>query len=56
MSALFLHIFFFFKKLIRYGKGKNKALDLPQVGKRHELLEKQVNKSLKCFFISFLSL
>ena len=26
----------------RYGRGKNKALDLSQVGKKHELLEKQV--------------
>ena len=41
----------------RYGRGKNKALDLSQVGKKHELLEKQVIilRTLNyCRFIVFL--
>lgn len=30
----------------RYGRGYNKALDLPRVGKKHEILEKQVIKKV----------
>lgn len=37
----------FFNSFPRYGRGKNKALDLPQVGKKHELLEKQVKLNVK---------